>query len=132
MSASSLSRGQIDMDSRRQQKIAHLLQEEFGNILMTDAKQYLKGAFVTLTFVKVTSDLSLARFNMSVLGYQNKQEIIDNLKEHTSEIRRVLGNRMRNDLRKIPELEFYLDDTLDYVEKMDDLFKRIKEDEESL
>lgn len=120
------------MDSRRQEKIAHLLQEEFSTILMTDAKQYLKGAFVTLTYVKVTPDLSLARFNMSVMGYEKKEEIIQNLQEHKSEIRRILGNRMRNDLRKIPELEFYLDETLDYVQKMDDLFQKIKEEDDKL
>jgi ribosome-binding factor A len=117
------------MDTRRQQKIAQLLQEEFSRILMTDARPFLMGSFVTLTKVNVTSDLSLARFNMSVLGSEKKQEVIDSLSEHKSEIRRVLGNKMRNDLRKIPELEFYLDETLDYVERIGDLFDKIKKEE---
>lgn len=118
------------MDTRRQQKIAHLLQEEFGFIIMTDAKEYLLGSFTTLTFVKVTSDLSLARFNLSVFGHEPKQEVIDNLNLHRPELRKILGNRMRNDLRKIPDLEFYLDETLDHVDKMESLFKKIKEEDD--
>jgi ribosome-binding factor A len=117
------------MDSRRQQKIAQLIQEEFGILLSTDFKQYLKGAFVTLTSVKVTPDLSVARFNFSILGNESKQDIIANLNDNNSEIRRSLGNRMRHNLRKIPELIFHLDETLDYVQKIDDLFEKIKDDE---
>lgn len=118
------------MDSRRQQKIAHLLQEEFSKILLTDAKSYLLGSFATLTYVSVSSDLSIARFNISILAGDNKAEIIHNLNENKSEIRRFLGNRMRNDLRKIPDIIFHLDDRLDYVNKMDEVFKKIKEDED--
>jgi len=117
------------MDSRRQQRIGQLLQEEFSNMLMTDIKSYLQGTFATLTFVNVSSDLSIARFNISILASEKKQEVINNLNEHKSEIRKILGNRMRNDLRKIPDIIFHLDDRLDYVEKMDDVFKKIKEDD---
>lgn len=118
------------MDSRRQQKIANLLQEEFSKILMTDAKSYLLGSFATLTYVSVSSDLSIARFNISILSGDNKAQIIQNLNENKSEIRRFIGNRMRNDLRKIPDIIFHLDDRLDYVDKMDEVFKKIKDDEE--
>lgn len=117
------------MDSRRQQRIAQLLQEEFSTMLMTDIKSYLLGSFSTLTFVNVTSDLSVARFNISVMGYEPKQKVIDSLEEHKSEIRKILGNRMRNDLRKIPDIIFHLDDRLDYVEKMDEVFKQLKDEE---
>jgi len=120
------------MDSRRQQKITQLLQEEFSRMLMTDIRSYLLGSFATLTFVNVTSDLSIARFNISIMGYEPKQKVIDNLEEHKSEIRKILGNRMRNDLRKIPDIIFHLDDRLDYVEKMDEVFKKIKEEDENI
>ena len=119
----------INMDSRRRERIAQLLQEEFSNMLMTDIKDLLLGSFSTLTFVKVSSDLSIARFNISVFGYENKQEIIDNLEKHKSEIRGKLGNRMRNNLRKIPDIIFHLDDRLDYVEKMDDVFTKINKED---
>lgn len=120
------------MDSRRQLKIAHLLQEVFSQLLITDIKSYLNGAFATLTKVNVTSDLALARFNISILGKENKQAAIDSLNEHKYEIRKILGNSMRNDLRRIPEIEFYLDDTLDYVDKMDQLFEKIKEEDKKI
>lgn len=120
------------MDSRRQLKISHLLQEVFSQLLITDFRIYLNGAFATLTKVNVTSDLALARFNISILGKEDKNAVIESLNEHKYEIRKILGNNMRNDLRKIPELEFYLDDTLDYVEKMDELFEKIKEEEKKI
>ena len=119
------------MDSRRQQKIAQLLQEEFSQMLMTDIKSMLLGSFATLTYVTVTSDLSIARFNISILGYENKQKVIDHLNENKNEVRRYLGNRMRNDLRKIPDIIFHLDDRLDYVDKMEEVFKKIKEEEDN-
>jgi ribosome-binding factor A len=118
------------MDSRRQLKVSNLLQEVFSQLLITQIKPYLLGAFATLTHVRVTSDLSLARFNISIMGYENKQEVIDNLKLHVNEIRKILGNNMRHDLRKIPELEFYLDETLDYVDNINHLFDKIKEEEQ--
>ncbi len=120
------------MDSRRQQRIAQLLQEEFSSMLMSDIKSYLMGTFATLTFVNVSSDLGIARFNISILASSKKHEVIDNLNDNKAEIRKVLGNRMRSSLRIIPDLIFHLDDRLDYVDKMDDLFKKIKEEDEKI
>lgn len=118
------------MDSRRQQRIAQLLQEEFSQMLMSDIKTYLLGTFTTLTYVNVSSDLSIARFNISILTSDKKEDVIRSLNEHKNEIRRILGNRMRNNLRIIPDIIFHLDDRLDYVEKMDDVFRKIKEEDE--
>lgn len=117
------------MDSRRQNKIAQLLQEEVSQMLLTDLRVYLQGKFATLTYVNVNPDLSLARFNISILSGADKEEVIQNLNLNKSEIRRMLGNRMRNNLRKIPDIIFHLDDRLDYVERMDEVFKQIKEDD---
>jgi ribosome-binding factor A len=121
------------MDSRRQLRVANLLQEEFGKLLINELKPYLLGNFCTLTSVRVTSDLALARFNISIFKSEEKEPVIENLKLHKNEIRKLLGNTMRHDLRKIPELEFYLDDTLDYVENINNLLKNLnikKENEE--
>lgn len=120
------------MDSRRQQKIAHLLQEEFSMMLMSDIKAMLLGNFATLTYVTVTSDLSIARFNISILAGDDKQKVIDNLNLNKPEIRKILGNKMRNDLRKIPDIIFHLDDRLDYVDKMDEVFAKIKEEDSKI
>ena len=86
------------MDSRRQQRIAQLLQEEFSSMLMSDIKSYLMGTFATLTFVNVSSDLGIARFNISILASSKKQEVIDNLNDNKAEIRKVLGNPRMQEL----------------------------------
>jgi ribosome-binding factor A len=119
------------MDTRRQSKIAQLLKEEFSSILTNEGKNFIGSTFVTLTTVKVTSDIGLARFYISVYATADKEGVIKKLNTHKFELRKILGNRMRNDLRKIPDIEFYLDETLDYVDKINDLFKDLDIKEES-
>jgi ribosome-binding factor A len=121
----------VTMDTRRQNKIAQLLKEEFSSILMNEGKNFIGSTFVTLTNVKVTSDIGLARFYISVYATADKESIIKKLNTHKFELRKVLGNKMRNDLRKIPDIEFFLDETLDYVDKINDLFKDLDIKEET-
>ncbi len=117
------------MDSRRQSKIAHLIQEVFSNLLLRKGKDLVGDSFLTVTQVKVTPDLGVARIYISILADPNAKEIIKSMNRNKFEFRRLMGNEMHNDLRKIPELEFYLDDVLDYVDKMDKLFKKIHDEE---
>ena len=117
------------MDTRRQSKIAQLIKEVFGEILIKEGKNYIGNTFVTLANVKVTSDMGIARMYISVYGSQDNDKIIQTMNEHKYDFRRILGNKMRHDLRKIPDLEFYLDDTLDYVDKIDKIFKDIHDSE---
>ena len=117
------------MDSRRQSKIAHLIQEVFSNLLQRKGKDLVGDSFLTVTQVKVTPDLGVARIYISILADPNAKEIIKSMNKNKFEFRRLMGNEMHNDLRKIPELEFYLDDVLDYVDKMDKLFKKIHDEE---
>lgn len=120
------------MDSRRQSKIAHLIQEVFGNLLQREGRSIIGNTFMTVTQVKVTPDLSVARIYISILAEPNAPTIIKAMNKNKLEFRRLMGNDMRHDLRKIPELEFYLDDTLDYVEKMDKLFKKIHQEDQDI
>jgi ribosome-binding factor A len=120
------------MDSRRQSKIAHLIQEVFGNLLQREGRSIIGNTFMTVTQVKVTPDLSVARIYISILAEPNAPTIIKAMNKNKLEFRRLVGNDMRHDLRKIPELEFYLDDTLDYVEKMDKLFKKIHQEDQDI
>ena len=112
------------MDSTRQLKFARLIQKEIGNLFLKEGRNYYGSSFVTVTGVKITPDLSKARIQISV--FQNKgQEVLTQLSHHTREIRRELGNRIHNQARIIPELEFFIDDSLDYAEKIDKIMKDI-------
>lgn len=115
------------MDNRRQQKIAAVIQEAFTDLMTKEGKGIYGNAFVTVTNVKVTSDLTLARIYLSVLN-ADKQEILKAFNEKHQEIKKLLGEKLRFQLRRIPELEFFIDDTIEHAFKIDELFKKIEED----
>lgn len=119
------------MDSRRQQKVASLIKEEFTEILLREGRSIYGKAFVTVTGVKVTPDLAIARFSLSVFN-GDKEEVIKNFQNKKSELKKVLGNKLRFNLRIVPDLEFYLDESLDDVFKMEELFKKIKESDKEI
>jgi ribosome-binding factor A len=119
------------MDSRRQQKVASLIKEEFSEILLREGRSIYGKAFVTVTGVKVTPDLAIARFSLSVFN-GNKEEVIKNFQNKKSELKKALGNKLRFNLRIVPDLEFYLDESLDDVFKMEELFKKIKESDKEI
>ena len=120
------------MDSRRQLQIASVIQAAFTEILTRDGKGIYGNEFVTLTTVNVTSDLSLARFNLSVLNSQNADAVVQKLNAHKGELKRKLGDKLRHQLRVMPEFEFYRDETLDYVYHIENVFKKIKEDDKRI
>jgi ribosome-binding factor A len=119
------------MDSRRQQKVASLIKEEFTDILLTSGRSIYGKAFVTVTNVKVTPDLSMVRFHLSVMS-GDKDEVIRQFQDKKQEIKRMLGDKLRFNLRRVPEPEFYLDDTLDDVFRMEELFKKIKNEDDEI
>jgi len=90
---------------------------------------YPSNVLVSVTKASITSDLSIARFYISVFNTQDTEAVLANLNKHKFELRGILG-RALNKMRKIPTLEFYLDDTLDYVDKMEKVFKNLKKDNE--
>ncbi|MBL7915486.1 MAG: Ribosome-binding factor A [Bacteroidetes bacterium ADurb.Bin397] len=112
------------MDSTRQLKYAKLIHKEISDIFQKEGKSYYGSAFVTVTGTKVTPDLSIVRIYISVFKTPG-EEVIKNLYTHSREIRRKLGERIRNQARIIPELEFFIDDSLDYAEKIDKIMKDI-------
>ena len=125
------------MESTRQQKISRLIQQDLGDIFLREMKPLLGNSLITVTGVRISPDLSIARVHVSIMPIgdipaQNgqpavpatKQGIIDAILTHASYIRRRLGNREAKQLRIIPQLDYYLDDTLDYVEKIDRLLKQ--------
>jgi len=110
------------MDSTRQLKYAKLIQKEMGDLFQKEGKGFFGNSFITITGVKVTPDLSIARIYVSTF-HEKGEDVLSKLDAHQREIRRKLGERIRNQARVIPELEFFIDDSLDYAEKIDKLMK---------
>ena len=107
------------MDSTRQSKIARLIQKELGDIFLKMTKE-TRGVLVSVSIVRVSPDLGIAKAYLSVFPSAKGEEIVELLNKS---IRFELGNRVRHQLRIIPELRFYLDDSLDYIENIDNLLK---------
>ncbi len=110
------------METTRQQKIGRLLLKEIALILQQEQRFHVTNALITVTKVTVTSDLSIARVFLSVFSPGgNKQAAFELVKSHSKEVRNLLGVKVRHQLRIIPHLEFFLDDSLDYIENIDRL-----------
>lgn len=111
------------METQRQQKISSLLYRELSQIIQTDLKALSIGTMVTVTKVQISPDLSIAKVYLSIFSATKKQGIIERFRERSGEVRGILGNRVRHQLRIIPQLQFFIDDSLDYIEKIDELLK---------
>ncbi|GGB15401.1 MULTISPECIES: 30S ribosome-binding factor RbfA [Mucilaginibacter] len=117
------------MESKRQQKFAGVIQEDLAAIFQREGMNYLPNTLVTITKVRVTPDLAIARIFLSFLGNPNVQTALHTIKSHASEIRYKLGARIKDQVRIIPQLEFFVDDTSEYVERMDKIFDKISKEE---
>lgn len=111
------------METTRQQKIARLIQKDLGVIFQQESRNQFEGALITVTKVQITKDLSLAKIYLSLFLTKNKHELLDKIRHHGREIRHLLANRVHQQLRVIPDLVFYEDDSLDYIDKIDTLLK---------
>ncbi len=111
------------MENKRQERIQKLLQRDLGEIFQRELGHVTKNAMVTVTNVYVTSDLSLARIYLSLFTSKDKAVLMKQIERHTKEIRKNLGNRIRHQLRIVPELQFFEDDSLDYIDRIDKLLK---------
>lgn len=110
------------MESKRQQKVGRQIQKDLGEIFQKDAQHLIIGSFITITAVRVTPDLAIARAYISFLPDKNKEVLLKVVQQNTKFIRQKLGDRVRHQLRIVPNLQFYLDDTAEYAAKMDLLF----------
>ena len=111
------------METTRQAKISRLLQKELSEIFRQQTSK-THGVIVSVSNVRVTPDLSLARVYLSVFPSEKGEEILNNINNSTKTIRYELAQKVRFQLRKTPELSFYLDDSLDYIERIDNLLKK--------
>ncbi len=118
--------------SIRTERVGRLLQREIANLLLADFSEPLRG-MVTVTGARTTKDLGIVYVYVSVLGADHSERVdsIARLEELNPRIRKALAARIRNQLKKVPEIRFFLDDTLHQAQKMDDLFSRIRVERES-
>ena len=125
------------MQSTRQNKISRLIQQDLGDIFLREMQPVLGNSLLTVTGVRITPDLSIARVYVSIMPigtiptYRDRQEepatkqgIIDAILTHSADIRRRLGLREGKQLRIIPQLDYFLDDSLDMAERIDNLLKQ--------
>ncbi|MFT6747531.1 MAG: ribosome-binding factor A [Glaciecola sp.] len=110
------------MDTRRQQKVSKVILQDLADIFQKESKTMFGGAFVTVTIVRVSPDLSSARVFLSVMG-KDKDATMVLVDKQNKLIRKELAARTRHQLRKVPELIFKIDDSLDYYEEINDLLK---------
>ncbi|MBQ2508449.1 MAG: 30S ribosome-binding factor RbfA [Bacteroidales bacterium] len=115
------------MESTRQQKIARLIQTDMGDIFLKEMKPTLGNSLITVTKVRITPDLSIARIYVSIFPIGDgvgKEQVFEAIQANTADLRRRLGHREGKQLRIIPQLEFFIDDSLDYIEHIESLLKQ--------
>ena len=115
-------------EGKRQKQVAGVLQQEMNDIFMRLGLNMIDGGMVSISAVKVTPDLLEARIYLSLFKVADAQVALKKVQDRAWEIKRELSNRVKHQLRRIPVLQIYLDDTLDYVFKMEEIFKEINAD----
>lgn len=115
-------------ESKRQQRFASVLQQDLADIFQREGTLWASDTLITVTKVRATPDLAIARVYLSFLNTKDAQQTIANIKSHAGEIRYKLGAKIKNQVRIVPQLEFFLDDTNEYVERMDKLFDKISKE----
>lgn len=110
----------------RQEKFGRQMQRDLGEILLAHKNDWLEGHFVTLSQVRVSADLGHIKAYVSMFNAKDRNHVMSLLELHLKDIRMELAKRVRNEIKKVPEVAFFEDDTLDYVNKMDKLFESLK------
>ena len=114
------------MESKRQQKFSRLIQKELADIFQREVPHLFGGAYISISIVRVSPDLGLARVYLSVMMAPNPQEVLLEIRLNAKTIRHHLAQRIKNQVRIIPELNFYLDDSAEYAANMDKLFSGLE------
>jgi ribosome-binding factor A len=112
------------MESVRQQKVSKLLQKELAEIFRGQSRAWFGGAFITVTQVRISPDLGNAKVYLSIMATKDKEAIFKLVNEQNHVIRKRLGSIVGKQLRVVPELQFFIDDSLDYAMKIEELLKK--------
>lgn len=116
-------------EGKRQKQVGGLLQEELSTLFQRLGLNMIDGGMVSISSVKLTPDLLEARIYLSFFQVADAKQTMKKIEDRAWEVKRALSARIRQQLRRIPELKFFQDDTLDHVFKMEEIFKQIKEEE---
>lgn len=109
------------MDGKRLDRVNKLILKELGDIFQKELKPKVSSLMITVTHVKVTSDLGYANVYLSIFGVDDKKKVVEEVNQNARAIRGLLGNRIRHQIRVVPELRFFEDDSLDYIDNIDNL-----------
>ena len=112
------------MENTRQEKIAKQIQRDIAEIFQRDIAESLRGVLTTVTAVRVSPDLGYAKIYVSVFPFDKAQATLNIIEQQNKLIRGALGRRMRFQVKVIPELQFFVDDSLEYIENIDSLLKK--------
>ena len=118
-------------EGKRQRQVASALQEEMNDIFRRLNLNMIDGGMVSISSIKVTPDLLEARIYLSLFQVKDAAAVMKTIEARAWEIKKELASRVKHQLRRIPVLHFYLDDTLDYVFKMEEVFRKLKEEKPS-
>jgi len=111
------------MESTRQKKISRLIQKEMAGIFLKKGGELAPGKMVSITKVRISPDLSFAKVYVSIFPSKSNDTVLKSIQEHSSKIRFEMGQKVRSQLRIVPEIAFYIDDSLDYIDNIDRLLK---------
>jgi ribosome-binding factor A len=112
------------METTRQQKVSRLLQKEIGGLFQQEIKDLCMGKMLTVTVVRVSADFSVARVYISIFPSEGIDELLFQLNDNYGRIRNELGKKIRHQLKQVPELKFFQDDSLDYIDNIDDILSK--------
>lgn len=118
----------MKQETKKQRQVATLIQKEFSAVLQQEGYLIYGNALVTVTQVRMSSDMGIAYIYLSVYGALYKQEVVKQMWDSLPRLRGELGKRTRKQLRRIPIIKFFIDDTLDQVEHLDNLFAQMNKD----
>ena len=118
-------------ESKRQKQVAGVIQEEMNDIFLRLGLNMINGGMVSISSVKVTPDLLEARIYLSLFQVKDADAVVKRIEELKGELKKELGLRVKQQLRRMPELKFFKDDTLDHVFRMEEIFKKINEERKS-
>jgi ribosome-binding factor A len=113
-------------EGKRQKQVGGLIQEEINGIFQRLGMSMMDGGMVSISAVKVTPDLLEARIYLSLFQVADKKAVMQKIEERAWEVKRELASSVKTQLRRIPELKFFYDDTLDHVFRMEEIFNQIK------
>lgn len=110
-------------ESTRQQKVGRQIQKDISDILLKEGRAWVQGVMATVSKVRVSPDLTFAKIYLSVFPFDRSESVLGTLQANVSKVRYELGRRVKNQLRIVPEIAFAIDDSLEYVDRIEQLIK---------